>query len=97
MTKPSAWRVVASETLHDGAVFQVDRDLAVRGDGAGPHPVAADGHEQTQVVLVSPADLERLVASGEIDHALGIAALSWNARADRNSRPGGGRDRYPRP
>lgn len=49
--------------------------------------VANEGSEDTRVVLASPAEVERYVARGEIDHALVIAALFWFDRARRGLRP----------
>ncbi len=43
--------------------------------------VRNEGSEETVVAVVSPAELERLVATGGIDHALVIAALFWWRRA----------------
>ncbi len=40
----------------------------------------SSGTEETEVVLVTPDELEGLVAAGEIDHALVIAALFWYER-----------------
>jgi len=42
-----------------------------------------EGSEETQVEVLSPDQLDARVASGEIDHALVIAALFWWARAAR--------------
>ena len=45
--------------------------------------VENEGTEETSVVLVPRADLDRHLRSGEIDHALVIAGLYWWERAAR--------------
>jgi 8-oxo-dGTP pyrophosphatase MutT (NUDIX family) len=55
---------------------------------AGVEPrgeVRNEGSEETEVAVVSREDVERLVDTGGIDHALVIAALYWFDRHERRA------------